>query len=297
MRAQRLTGFALIVFGVALALNAMVGPLVLGVMRLRFLANFTNQYLGGEIVSLFLVAPVAVIAGVLWLRGHRLAPVLAFAPAIYGLYLMVTLVFGADYAHQSGNQEQFFPLHWLIIVLSWGIAVRAWMALRPDQMPLPSDRLRRTTAMVLLFIAAFFALAWLRQVAAVIGGEAVPDYPEAATLFWMIRVFDLAFFIPLAVISAVGLLRRQQSALRLAYLLIGFFTCEICAVAGMMAVQIVTADPAANAIVFAVLLAGSAGTVWLSAALVRSFARAPEEVIPAPTRGPAAPVPNTRPAG
>jgi hypothetical protein len=271
MRSQRFTGIGCLLLGAGIALNAILGPLVLGVMKLRFIDSFVDQFIGGEIVSLFVVAPLALAAGVLWLRGHRLAPVLAFAPAIYTLYLMATLVFGADYAHLPGNQEQFFPLHWLLLLLSWAIVAGAWSAIRPSELILPSDRLRRATVGVLLLVGLIFALLWGRQVAAVIAGEPVAGYPEAATLFWMIRVFDLALFVPLAFYTATQLLRRRPGALKLAYALTGFFTCEIGAVAGMTAVMLSQGDPTVSGPVLAVLLALTAGSGALAIALYRAF--------------------------
>src|SRR5439155_5713927 len=139
-------------------------------------------------------------------------------------------------------------------------------------------------------VATLFALLWGRQVFAVLAGEAVPDYPEGATLFWMIRVFDLAFFIPLAYAGGIGLFRRRPRALKLAYALTGFFTCEIGAVAGMMAVMLARGDPSANGAVLAVLLLASGGMALVAAALYRSYVRGTRAARRA-SRSPNAPAP------
>jgi hypothetical protein len=92
MKTERLTGFGLLLLGIGVAANAFLGPLLLGVIRSHVSHAMENQQIGGEIISLFVAAPVAVVAGTLWLRGHRLAPLLAIAPALYAIYTYVTFV-------------------------------------------------------------------------------------------------------------------------------------------------------------------------------------------------------------
>lgn len=271
MGTQRFTAIGLLVLGAGLAVNAVLGPLVLGVMKLRVIASFNNQFIGGEVISLFLVAPLALAAGVLWFRGHRLAPLLALAAAIYTLYTVLTVVLGTDYAHQPGNNEQFFPLHWLLLVLSWVMIARAWSALEPAALSLPSDRLRQAAAGTLLLVATLIGLTWVRQVAAVLTGEAIPDYPEGATLFWLIRVLDLAFFVPLAYASGIALFRRQRSVLKPTYALTGFPTCELGAIAGMMMVTLAKGDPSAGGAVLATLLVAFGWMALITVALFRSY--------------------------
>jgi hypothetical protein len=242
-------------------------------MKLHVIPAFVDQFVGGEIVSLFVAAPLALAAGLLWLRGHRLAPLLAFAPAIYTVYTILTLVLGGDYAHRPGNSEKFFPLHWLLLVLGWVIVARAWSAIEPAGLALPTDPLRRLTAGTLLIVGSAIGLVWLRQVVAVMVGEPVADYPEGATLFWLIRLLDLVFFIPLACTAGVRLLRRDRSAVTVAYALTGFFAGEIGAVAGMMAVMLAKGDPSASAPVLAALLVVCAWLAFVTVALFRSYLR------------------------
>jgi hypothetical protein len=273
MARDRWTGIALLLLGTGLAANALSGPLVLGIMKLHESLAFNNQFVGGEIVSLFVAAPLALVAGVLWLKGHELAPLLAFAPAIYTLYTILTLILGGNYAHQPGNSEEFFPLHWLLLVLSWVIIVRSWSAINPSGIAPPSDPLRRLTAGTLLLVSLAVGFVWLRQVVAVLAGEPVPDYPEGATLFWLIRLFDLVFFVPLAFATGVRLFRHDVGAVRVAYALSGFLAGELGAVAAMMAVMLATGDPSASAPVLAGLIVVCGWITFVTAALFRSYLR------------------------
>jgi hypothetical protein len=74
MQPRRVIGLASLALGAGMAVNAIVGPLGLGVIESRISDNMENQLVGGEIVSLFVAAPLAVVAGVLWLRGQPARP-------------------------------------------------------------------------------------------------------------------------------------------------------------------------------------------------------------------------------
>jgi hypothetical protein len=126
---RRMTGVALILLGLGLAVSAILGPLGLGIISFRVSPSAQIQLLGGEFVSLVVAAPVAIPAGVLWLQGHRLAPALAIGPAMYAVYTYVQFILGPDYRSYPGNNESLFPLYVLLTILSWTLATRAWLAL------------------------------------------------------------------------------------------------------------------------------------------------------------------------
>src|SRR4051794_26922096 len=70
MKRDRVAAGASTLLGIGIAANALLGPLVLGVIRIRESANMENQLLGGELTSLFLAAPLAIVGGLLWWRGN-----------------------------------------------------------------------------------------------------------------------------------------------------------------------------------------------------------------------------------
>ena len=61
----RLLGAGLAVLGAAVAAVAVLGPLVLDVLRYRISATSLNQIIGGEAAALTVVVPVIVAVGVL----------------------------------------------------------------------------------------------------------------------------------------------------------------------------------------------------------------------------------------
>lgn len=231
------TGVALICLGVLVAASAMLGPLVLGVVRFHVSAGAEAQLVGGEIVSLLVVAPLAVIAGVLWLRGNALAPALALGPAGYSLYMYVQYIVGPQYERYPGNNEYAFPLYLTLIILSWGIGLSAWRALATTPLPPLSSGTRRALAALMLVLNVMFTFAWISSIVAVLAGPSTTpvwqEYEQDQTLFWLVRAMDLGFVIPASFAVAVGLLRRTTWAVTLAYAFLGFQTLMVAAVAGM----------------------------------------------------------------
>ncbi len=129
MRRHIIAGLAAIALGAGIAAGAVLGPLALRVIQFRTSANLENQFVGGEVVSLAVVAPALIVAGGLWLRQHRLAPALAFGPALYAVYTYGTAVVGQEYAQYDGNVEKFFPLYAALVAGGGGVAACAWLRL------------------------------------------------------------------------------------------------------------------------------------------------------------------------
>jgi hypothetical protein len=78
-------GFGLIALGIGLAANSLLGPLVGEAVDFHVTETLRNQMIGLDAVSLFVVAPLSVAAGLLVLRGH-VVPGVAFALLAAVLY-------------------------------------------------------------------------------------------------------------------------------------------------------------------------------------------------------------------
>ena len=218
MNGNRMVGVGLIALGGGLAASAILGPLVLKVIRFHISPTMENQVVGGDVASLVLAAPTAVAAGILWLRGHRLAPALAVAPALYAMYYAVSLVLGEQYGRYPGNSERFFVLYLALTVLGGVSAARAWSALRLLNVPEPGEGLRRTTAGVLVAVGVLLGLTWARAIWGVATGtNLTPEYLADPNVFWTIKLLDTTLVIPLALATGGGLLRRHPLASTVAY--------------------------------------------------------------------------------
>ena len=275
MDSHRIAGLGSIVLGAGIALSALLGPLALRVIEFRTSKHIENQFVGGEVVSLGLVAPAAIAAGVLWLRGHRLAPVLAVGPAAYAVYTYTTAVIGQEYALYEGNVEQFFPLYAGLVAGGVAVAAKSWSQLREAVASEPPDGLRRALAAIFLGIGGFFALAWAAQIRLVVTGNPSTEYQEGPTLFWLIKFLDVAFVIPALVATGIGLLRPQPTALKAAYALAPFGTCLAGSIAGMAIAMELKGDPSSQPAMLVVVLPATAGLALTTWRLMRSYASGP----------------------
>ena len=261
---DRLGSTACWLLAIGIFASAVLGPLVLGLIEFHVSRDARDQLVGGELVSLILAGPTAIAAAVLWARGNPLGPMLAFAPALYAAYIYTQYIVGPQYGRYPGNNERFFLLYDALVALGWLTAARAWAALSSPPLPLAGMALRRSVAILLLAISAFFAAAWLGGAAQVLRGATPSGYAEDPTLFWLVRFMDLAFVIPAAIVVAVAMLRGWHWSTRAAVAFTGFQGLLVAAVAGMAALLQVRRAPGAS---FGLLVA----TLAFSALLVAAF--------------------------
>ena len=270
------TGIALIALGFLMALSAILGPLGLDIVRFHTSSSATAQLVGGEVVTLVLVAPTAIAAGILWLRGNPVAPALALGPAAYALYMYIQYIVGPQYERYEGNNEYFFPLYLALIVLAWSTGISAWRRLTSVPLPPLGARPQRALGTLMLVLNVTFALAWASSIAGVLYGPrasaAWVEYQMDQTLFWLIRLMDLGFVIPVSLVVAVGLLRHATWATRLAYAFVGFQTFIVAAVAGMAIMMAVRSDPAANAVLLILTLVLTVALGGMFVSLIRRLA-------------------------
>jgi len=106
-----------------------------------------------------------------------------------------------------------------------------------------------------------------------LGRASTVEYAEHPTAFWLVRLMDLGFVIPLALLVGIGLLRRTAGADRGAYAFIGTQTLLTCAVAGMALRMWVRDDPAITAPLLIISTGGAAAFILLYVQTVRTAAR------------------------
>lgn len=256
-------------FGIIVA--AILGPLLADTIRFHLPDSLITQYEGGEVATLFLAAPLLIVAGWMWLRDDRIAPALAFGPATYTVYTFVTAIVGQEYASYDGNGERAFPLYVAIIAVGSALAVMAVSQLVQQPAPMPPDRLRFATASIFLLIATFFAIAWLGQIVQVYQGEGSTEYEQGPTLFWLVKMLDLGFLLPALAALGVGLLRKRPLAIRLAYGMVIYAVCMAGAILGMAIAMWLENDPAASVPMIAFLAPVTAGLGLLAARMVAYY--------------------------
>lgn len=271
-------GFTVGVLAAAMAVAALLGPLVLGVMRYRTSPTTLNQLLGGDAATLFVVAPLGLVAAYACRRRSSAGTLLASGVGVFAVYTYAQVVIGQEYLRLAGNVERFFPLLLAVFVLAWVTVVLAWRAI-PGDLPAPTRQLARTAGVVLLLLAVFlvFGLHLRSMVTAWTDPAALTEYASSPTPFWMVKLMDLGVIAPVAVATGVGLLRRAAWAHRLMYPLLTGYTCLGASVTAMAVVMEVKSDPDASLAVTVGFAAFTLALAMLTGALYRRL----------PARGPA----------
>jgi hypothetical protein len=109
---------------------------------------------------------------------------------------------------------------------------------------------------VFAFFLLVFAGMWIKEVLEVAATGTARAYDIAPTAFWMVRVFDLGFSIPLGLISVYLLWARPNKAFPIICLFYGFFFTQIVAVLAMGWAMFLRKDPtflARDLVVFSIL--------------------------------------------
>ena len=222
------------------------------------------------------VAPVAISAGILWLRRHPLAPIASLAPAAYAAYTFTQAIVGQEYGRYNGNNEYFFPLHLALVVLGGTIALHSWSAINPDTLPRPSSGLRTVAAWTLIGSAAFLTLGLhAPSLLAVWRGDPAGEYVDAPTAFWVVKLMDLGIIVPGAVAAGVGLLGGSHTALKATYGLSGVLALIGASVTAMAVVMEASGDPASQPAMIPAFGLITAAFATLALRLARSAVQRP----------------------
>jgi len=266
---------ALLAIAALLAINVLFGPLGLGIIQWRVSPIGLNQTYGADGAALVLLVPSAVAAAWLWHRRARVAPPLALGVGLATLYYAVASGLGPDYSRYAGNNERFFLILLLMIVLSWSVAARSWALLDPRP-PEPAKWLARSLGTVLLAGGTAIGIAWSKQLmdiaitGSLSGADAIA-YGDAPGAFWLVRVVDLGFIVPICLATGVGLWRGSPVAVKVAYGIAAFMTLQAASVLAMGAVMLWRHDPTATPILVYVLVPICVGLAAFTARLLASY--------------------------
>lgn len=227
---------------------ALLGPLGLGAINYHLSPGAADQIRGGDVAGLLLVGPVSLLAAWLAARGRPGAAVLGLAPASYGLYMYTQLAIGGDPARYAGDSERWFVLLWALIILCGVALVLAGKRLLLAAAPSARPSLERLTGWYLLAVATFLTLG-LHVPGLVDTWREVPTSEEFLadpTVFWVVKVMDLGYVVPILVAVGVGLLRGLAWARRLLAPVVGWSALLGSSVAGMGLTMVATDAPGAS---------------------------------------------------
>lgn len=253
-------GLIAIAAGIVLVVLAAQGPLFFNVIRYKTAAVINNQLVGQDVVNLFLLAPILVAGGVTLLMGRRIAPFLLILTPLFLIYYALSYTIGWEWsaAQYEGNNEQY-TFHFLFVLIAALIILLYTLSIFPSH---AEARFRRTglavySVLFVLFLLVFASM-WVGEILDVMHTGSARGYDLAPTAFWLVRIFDLGFSIPLGLVSVYLLWVKPDSSYPIQFLFYGFFVTMIVAVNAMGLMMYLRDDPTflmRDLVVFLVLAA------------------------------------------
>lgn len=239
---------AMVLLALGATAVAVLGPLGLGLLVHRTSPTTLNQLVGADLAGLLVVAPLCLLVAVLAWRGHPAAPVLALPPAAYAAYTYTQYLLGQEHLQQPGNVEHFFPLLLALVVVAGAAAVTAWTAVDPATLPVPRRALELTAGAVLVLLVVFLVLGLhLPGLLDALSDEPQRvEYSSSPTAFWLVKFMDLGILVPVATVTAVGLLRGRAWARKPMYAVLGAYALIGTSVVAMAVVMLLRDDPDAS---------------------------------------------------
>ena len=197
--ADRLSWIAGALAGIAAAAGLFVPGLY------RDAPFWAQQAQGTDVATLFGAVPVLLVG--LWAArdGSVVGRLAVIAGVLYLIYNYAIFAFAVE----VNPLLAFYIAILSLAVWSLSLMLSAGGTPRTLLRGLP----RRTAAGVLIAVAIVFALLWLSQIAAAtLTGQIPVDLERAELPTNPVWTLDLALFLPLCVVAAVGLLRRSDAA-------------------------------------------------------------------------------------
>lgn len=210
---------------IAAAVLAFVGSIV-GLADARIYrdltAAFYPQAIAQDIANLA-IAPLIAVSAVWALRGSRRAFVVWLGAVAFTVYNYVIYAFSVPFG-------PLFPVWCAVLGLSLFALILGLRGLEGQGglHRYASPRMATIAAWVLLVSAGLFGLLWLSEdIPALVSGTTPASALELSVPTNAVHVLDYVFFLPAALLTGIGLLRREpfSHAATPAYLLFLSLTC------------------------------------------------------------------------
>lgn len=214
---QYAVGTAAVLVGLAIAAVSILGPLALGIIRYRWSAYSIQVVSGQDLIHLFFLVPICLAGGLLRIMGSPKSRYLLIAVGPYLIYQFALLAIAPewanpDYAGQTSTSQNFFWLYAMIVFGGLLLTFDSLSQLLPEGVPQLNRKVLRGILLYTVAFAVLLLALWLVQIANVLAnGVAVKAYYRAPTVFWWIRIFDIAAVVPLILLSSYAFITRRNS--------------------------------------------------------------------------------------
>jgi hypothetical protein len=234
-----------VISGLLLIDLAIEGPLLLHHIQYKTAAIVNNQLVGQDIVNVLVLSPMLIVGGVALLMRKRMAAYLLVMTPLFLMYYVLSYTIGWEWSSNvyTGNSQHYF-FHFLFILISSLVILLYSLSLFPSQMETTFQRrgLLVYSVFYCLLLGMFGAM-WVKEVLEVMHTGTTRGYDLAPAAFWLVRVFDLGFSIPLGFISLYLLWMRPKTSYPIQLLFYGFFFTMIIAVNAMGLMMLLNHDP------------------------------------------------------
>lgn len=231
--------------GIILIYLAIKGPLFLHHIKYKTADVINNQIVGQDIVNLFLLSPIMIIGGITLIFRKRISKYLLMMTPLYLVYYVLSCTIGWEWSSlvYLGNSEAY-SFHFLFVLISSLIILLYSLSIFPKNVVAVFKKKTLVIYSVLfsLFLLIFASM-WIKEVQEVISTGTTRAYDIAPTAFWVVRIFDLGFSIPLGFISVYLLWVRPNTSYPIQFMFYGFFLTMIIAVNAMGLVMFLKNDP------------------------------------------------------
>ncbi|OGU62747.1 MAG: hypothetical protein A3K31_05465 [Ignavibacteria bacterium RIFOXYA12_FULL_35_25] len=231
--------------GITLIFLAIEGPLFMQHIKYKTADIMNNQLIGQDVVNMFVLSPILIVGGVTLLFRKRISQYLLIMPPLYLIYFVLSYTIGWEWSSTKyfGNNESY-TFYFLFILISSLVILLYSLSLFPQKVE--STFKKKGLAVYSILFSLFiliFASMWIKEVQEVISTGTTRGYDIAPTAFWVVRIFDLGFTIPLGLISVYLLWVRPNTTYPIQFMFYGFFLTMIIAVNAMGFVMLLNNDP------------------------------------------------------
>jgi hypothetical protein len=234
-----------IVTGITLIYLAIEGPLFLQHIRYKTADIVNNQIEAQDFINMFMLAPIIIGGGVMLFFRKRISKYLLIITPLFLIYYVLSYTIGCEWssAKYTGNSETY-TFYFLFILISSLVILLYSLSIFPKTVE-NSFTKKGLIVYSILFICfnMIFASMWIKEVQEVISTGTTRAYDIVPAAFWVVRIFDLGFTIPLGFISVYLLWVRPNTTYPIQFMFYGFFLTMIIAVNAMGFMMFINNDP------------------------------------------------------
>jgi len=237
--------FISVATGITLIYLAIQGPLFLQHIKYKTADFINNQLVAQDFVNMFLLSPILIAGGVTLFFKKQISQYLLSLTPLYLIYFVLSYTIGWEWSSQkySGNSE-LYTYYFLFILIASLIILLYSISIFPKNV---SSTFNRKGLIIYSFLFSIFLLIfasmWIKEIQEVMSTGTTRAYDLVPTAFWVIRIFDLGFTIPLGFISIYLLWVRPNTTYPIQIMFYGFFLTMIIAVNAMGIVMFLKNDP------------------------------------------------------